>query len=265
MRWPGGVVVMLAPAVVLAGCGGGGGGSETLSPGQIASAAQKTSSVGSLKANFTISGAGLRSSGSGVFNNGRDTSGHLQMTVDSNGRQFTVDTVSAGNALYMRSTALSQLGLPKGKQWLKVDLGQLAQQRGIDLGGLQNTSPNPAGALAYLLGSGKVQKLGSDSVQGVDTTHYRVMVDLHRAATQAGGSMRQSLRSALKAGGSARQPVEVWVDDNGYVRKVAYKAGAAGAPASTITMELHDFGPHVTITPPPSNSVVDFMNALQGG
>ena len=51
-------VVMLAPAVVLAGCGGGGGGGGG---DQIrASAAEKTSSVGSFKANFTISGAAPR-------------------------------------------------------------------------------------------------------------------------------------------------------------------------------------------------------------
>jgi len=267
MRWPGGAVVMLAPAVVLAGCGGGGGagGGETLSPSRISSAAEKTSRVGSLKANFTISGAGLQSTGSGVFNNGENSSGQTKMTVSSNGREFTVDTVSTGNVLYMRSTALSQLGLPPGKQWLRLDVGQIAQQHGIDLGGLESTGPSPAGALGYLLGSGKVEKVGRESVRGVGTTHYKVTVDLARAADAASGRTRQSLRSALKANGSAEQPVEVWVDGNGYVRKVAYRSGVSGAPASKITMELHDFGPHLTITPPPSKSVVDFMNLLQGG
>ncbi len=262
MRWSGGAVVMLAPAVVLAGCGGGGGGGGG---DQIASAAEKTSSVGSFKANFTISGAGARGSGSGVFNTGKDASGHLKMTVTANGKEFTVDTVSTGNVLYMHSTAISQLGLPPGKQWFKLDLGRIAQQRGIDLGGLQSTSPNPASALAYLRGSGEAKKLGRESVQGVDTTHYKVTVDLERAAAEASGSVRQSLRSALKASGSTKQPVEVWVDGNGYVRKVAYRPATSGARAPKVTMELHDFGSPVTITPPPSNSVVDFMNAFQGG
>jgi hypothetical protein len=268
MRRALGAAVVIVPVVVLAGCGGGGGGGgggEALTPRQIASAAQNTSSVGSLKADFTISGAGVNSTGTGVFNTGKDSSGHMTMKITANGRDFSVDTVSAGNVLYMHSEALSQLGLPSGKTWLKLDVGQIAQQRGLDLGGLESSGPSPASALAYLFGSGKVETLGTESVQGVDTTHYKVTVDLDRAATQASGSVRQSLRSALKAGGSAKQPVEVWVDGDGYVRKVAYRPSTSGVQAPTVTMELHDFGSPVTIKLPPSNSVVDFMTALQGG
>lgn len=252
----------LALVFVLAGCGG----SESLSAKQIASAAQKTSSKGSLEADFTISGSGVASSGSGVFNTGDGTSGQLKMIVHSANGQFTVDTVSTGNVLYMRSPALQQFGLSREKQWLKLDLARLASQRGVDLGGLLNANPNPTSALGHLLGSGgEAKKLGTARVRGVDTTHYRVTVNLDQAASASSGSVRKSLESALKASGRKTEPFDVWVDHNGLVRKVSYTQGANGTPGPVITMEFHDFGPHVAITPPPKDSVVDMQQVLQGG
>jgi hypothetical protein len=257
---PGGAVVV---ALVLAGCGGGG---SSLSARQIASAAQKTSSKGSLETDFTISGSGVASRGSGVFNTGDRGSGQLKMTVQSSNGRFTVDTVSAGNVLYMRSPELEQFGLSREKQWLKLDLAQLARQRGVDLGGLLNANPNPTSALGYLLGSGgDAKKLGRERVRSADTTHYRVTVDLERAASASSGVVQQSLRSALKASGQKTEPFDVWVDDNGLVRKVVYTQGANGTPGPVITMVFHDFGSHVAITPPPSGSVVDLQDIMQGG
>jgi hypothetical protein len=166
----------------------------------------------------------------------------------------------------MRSAALQQLGLSRDKQWLKVDLGALARQRGADLGGLLTTNPNPTSALGYLLGSGgEAKKLGRERVRGVETTHYRVTVDLEQAARASSGAVQRALRSTLKASGQKSEPFDVWVDDNGLVRKVAYRQGASGAPGPVITMQFHDFGSHVAITPPPSDSVVDLEHLMQGG
>ena len=65
--------------------------------------------------------------------------------------------------------------LTQGKQWVKLDLGKIAAQRGIDIGSLLNTSPTPTSALAYLGGSaGKVEKVGSAKVQGVDRIAVRM-------------------------------------------------------------------------------------------
>ena len=93
----------------------------------------------------------------------------------------------------------------------------------------------------------------------------RVTVDLEDAAVASPGSVRQALRSALKASGRKTEPFDVWVDDNGLVRKVAYTQSANGTPGPVITMEFHDFGRHVAITPPPSNSVVDMRAIIKGG
>jgi hypothetical protein len=249
-----------ALALVVAGCGGGGGGTSD----QIALAASKTAKVGSIEADFTVSGAGVEGHGTGVFNTGKKGSGQLTMTVGVAGRSFKIDTVITGTVLYMRSPAFSQI--TGGKQWVKIDLGKIARQRGINLGSLLNTSPTPTSALAYLRGSGgKVKKVGTEQVQGVDTTHYHVTVNLERAAARAKGAARDSLKRVIQLSGVKKVPVDVWIDDKDYVRKVVYETNGGRGQAARVTMELHDFGARVPIKPPPKDSVVDLMSRLGGG
>ena len=246
-----------ALALLAAGCGGGG---DSASPADIAQAAKKTSSTGSLEADFGIAGQGLSGTGSGVFDNGRKPAGQLNMTVDAGrGNRIPVDTVVTGDVFYMRSPAFAR-SIARGKQWIKLDLAKLARQRGVDLGGLLNASPTPNNALAYLAGTEDVEKVGGEQVGGEDTTHYKVRVD---AAKKADGSAKSSLQG-VRASGVKKLPMDVWLDPNGYIRKVSYHEHAGRQQAAKVTMQLHDFGSPVSIEPPPSDSVVD-LTKLQGG
>jgi hypothetical protein len=254
------LVPVFVLALVLAGCGGSGGGGK--SSDQIALAAAKTSKAGSIGTDFTVSGGGVQGHGSGVFNTGEKGSGRMTITVNVAGRDFKIDTVITGTVLYMRSPAFRQF--TGGKQWVKLDLGKIAQQRGIDLSSLLNTSPTPTSALAYLGGSaGKAKKVGSEKVQGTETTHYRVTVDLERAAEHAKGTARQSLKRLIQTSGVKKVPEDVWIDGKGFVRKVVYESGGGtGRQKVRVAMLLHDFGPRVSIQPPPKGAVVDIMNRL---
>jgi hypothetical protein len=255
------LVVLALLALLGAGCGGGG---ASASASDIAGAAKKTARSGSLEADFQISGAGLNGSGSGVFNTGKSRSGQLTMTVTASGRQIPVDTIVTGNVLYMRSPVFAQT-LTGGKQWIKVDLAELAKQRGTDLSSFLNASPTPTNALAYLAGATDVKKVGSESVQGAKSTHYNVTVDLQRAASRAQGDVRASLERVISQSRLKTLPLDVWVDGSGYIRKVNYEEHAGGAQPAEVTMELHDFGTSVSIKPPPSGAVVDLMKTLQQG
>lgn len=255
--------------LALAGCGSshksGGGGSKVVSGEAISAAAAKTARPGSVEADFRIAGAAVDGKGSGVFNTGASRTGQLNMKVKIRGIEVSIDSIVTGNVLYMRSPFFSQLGLSGGKQWVKVDLAELARQQGIDLSSLVNANPTPTSALAYLRGAGHVQKVGTDTVQGVSTTHYKVTLDLERAAAESTGSTRRSLRRVIEAGGVKKLPADVWIDDDGYLRKVVYAQPAGNGRAVRLTMELHDFGKPVTIKPPPSDSVTDLMQVLKGG
>jgi hypothetical protein len=254
MRW---LVVSGAIALVAAGCGGGG----STSADDISRAASKTSQAGSLEADFAISGQGLTGTGSGVFNS-KHHSGQLKMKLVARGRQIPFDTVVTGDVLYLRSPAFAQ-ATTQDKQWVKLNLATLASSQGsTDLSGILDASPTPANALAYLEGSSTVDKVGSESVGGVDTTHYSVSANLDRAAEHASGATRDAVQGVISQSGVKTLPLEVWVDGNGYIRKVSYDEHAGRRQAATVTMELHDFGGPVAISAPPSDSVVDLTRMV---
>ena len=60
-------------------------------------------------------------------------------------------------------------------------------------------------------------------------------------------------------------PLDVWLDGNGYIRKVRYDEHAGRRQAAKVTMELHDFGAPVTIDAPPDDSVVDLTKMIGEG
>jgi outer membrane lipoprotein-sorting protein len=242
-------------ALVAAGCGGGGGG-ESASPGAVQRAASKTAKAGSLEADFAVSAQGLSGSGSGVFNSKQRT-GRLKMKLNASGRQIPVDSVVDGDVVYLRSPAFAQ-ATTQDKQWIKLDLAVLGSRQGsTDLSGLLDASPTPANALAYLQGSSTVEKVGSESVDGVNTTHYTVSANLDRAAQHLQGATRDTVQGVISQSGVKNLPLDVWVDENGYIRKVRYDEHAGRRQAAQVTMELHDFGAPVAISAPPSDSVVD--------
>jgi hypothetical protein len=265
------LAVFGALLLVAAGCGGDSKGTQSSGlPGQnpIAQAAVKTSGAGSVKIEFGIAGKAVNGGGRGVFDTTPSGAGRLAMTVEGNsGGATTVDTISSGTLLFIRSPVFQQ-AIPPGKEWVRVDLAQLAKQNGVDLGSLVDSNPTPNSALAYLRGStGKVQELGEEKVKGKDTTHYKTTIDLEQAARRASGSTRQSIRRVIDVAGVAKLPVEVWVGDDGYVRKVTYRQHSGPKQSAKITMEMYDFGSPVTITAPPAATVIDFQKMLspQGG
>jgi hypothetical protein len=254
--------VALLAAPVLAGCGGGGGGGSA-SPETVTSAAAKSSRAGSLQADFKISSSAAKGSGSGTFNTGGDSSGRSTLNLEVNRRVNAVDTIVTGNVLYLRSRVFAQAGIAGAKDWLSVDLGQLAQQGGV-ASSLANVSPTPTSALAYLRGVKDVKKVGTETVSGVDTTHYRVTSDLQRAAARSSGSSKQSIESAMQLTGRKTLPMDAWVDGQGYLRKVAWAQQASAGAGAKISMVLHDFGAPVKIEPP-SGKVIDLTQRLSGG
>jgi hypothetical protein len=266
----------LAALLVLAsGCGGSGGdksadttgSSNGSGPNPIAQAAASTSQAGGLKIDFEIAGPGVHGGGRGAFDTGSTGKGRLAMSFQTNGQATTMDTIVAGSTLYMRSPVFAQL-LPAGKEWVRLDLAKLASAEGVDLGSLVDSNPSPNSALAYLNGAnGPVRVVGHSKVRGADTTHYRTTIDLEQAARKAKGSQKRSIRRVINVAGVRKLPVDVWVGDDGYVRKVIYSQHSSRNQEAKITMELYDFGSTVTTGAPPASSVVDFQQLItpQGG
>jgi hypothetical protein len=227
------IVVVLA----LAGCGGS--SNQEVSGDPLAAAADATSKQPSekvaLEAKVDLSGQTVSLGGNGAFSNTGDKGKlHLLVSIGSFG-PGPLDEVFDGMVVWIRSPLLSST--LHGKHWIKLDLAKPAQVLGFDLNAL--TGQAPSAALEKLRLDGKVTKEGTDTIGGVETTHYR---------KELSGDYRSA---------------EAWIDDHDLVRRLKLDYEAKVDPTSkqgahtVVTMTFSDFGTPVSATPPPAAEVVD--------
>lgn len=107
-----------------------------------------------------------------------------------------------------------------------------------------------------------VEELGSENVNGVDTTHYRITFDVDQM------EMTDEEREELEASGlfaDGQLPMDLWVSEEGYpVRMLLQIDGTqVDAPPEeqfelmTMQYDLFDINQPITIEPPPEEDVTD--------
>ncbi|CAM5655346.1 hypothetical protein SALBM311S_04844 [Streptomyces alboniger] len=150
---------------------------------------------------------------------------------------------------------------------MKIDPARLPRSGS---GGSQVSDPVEPFGYVEKLGSGKVTKVGTETVNGTRTTHYRVNVDV---STLAGGATAVSSSSC--AGSWVRRRFR-WTC--GSTRRTAASGDRAPRPAaaagqrptdredtrvtSTTTLRFDDFGTRVSVEPPPSAQTADMTAEL---
>jgi hypothetical protein len=266
VRW-GLAGVLLALALVAAGCGSG--GSLALDP--VASAADRTLDKGTgrfdLQTAFTLPLLGRATvSGEGSFDNAKQA---MDVTLNVNGigagMPTSVELRLLQQAMYVQLEGLPAGGqLPNGKSWVKVDLERALKKLGVDLANL-GVGQSPTGVLAQLRGSTNTQKVGTETVDGVRTTHYRGTVDVQDALDQATAKERKTLQRLLdeaKAHGvdATSTTFDVWVGDDGLVRRLTQRVGNVGH----LTMTFSDYGEPVHIEAPAADATVDLSDLSPG-
>lgn len=178
------------------------------------------------------------------------------------------ESAGFGNAkaVFVDSTVYYELpvgALGGGKRWIQLDLQNIADASGIDFGPLvQGSQADPTQYLLWLgaLGPG-ITKIGEEDVRRVPTSRYRAAVDLSLLEQQAPPGKEaewaayvQTLRDRL---GVAFIPVEVWVDDEGLIRRFNHEYGfSAEGTTAVVTTEIFDFGVAVNVSAPPPAQVV---------
>ena len=152
--------------------------------------------------------------------------------------------------------------VPEGKEWLLVDPDTV--------GTSEIAQRDPSSSLDALRGaSGKVTRAGSEKVRGVNTTHYRVTLDLANAISNSPEAERDRVETSVIALGTRNVPADVWIDRQGRVRRLRLrlKGGTVANPGS-VQFEFFHLGTPVTVTQPDPNSIVDLsqiVGAATGG
>jgi len=158
-----------------------------------------------------------------------------------------------GPTLYISAPGLRSAD--GGKPWVHVGLAQYNQKEGTS--GLGSFS---TGDLSQILGvlrqhSSSITKVGSVTIDGVATIHYRVMLT---------GTATSTSSSGAPVSGSVSWPMDVWVDTQGRLSQMRLQVPFFGIEMSD-TLTLSDYGSPVSVTPPPADQTANGAGLLNSG
>ncbi|MFJ2263888.1 hypothetical protein ACIOKD_37315 [Streptomyces sp. NPDC087844] len=157
----------------------------------------------------------------------------------------------APGALYMKNRGA---GVPTDK-WVRVDTATLSDGNLVTGG-----ATDPFAAAELLRGARKATYMGRTSVAGTAVRHYRGTADLTVAARDASAGNRKALRAAAKGFATATVPFDVYLDDQGRIRKVRHRFSFVnGQQKDTVavfsTTLLYDFGAAVDVRLPETKDI----------
>ena len=277
MRWALAAGALCAAVALATGCGS----AEVVSLENVANAAVKTQGVGT--ARFTFKGSvtfnhdhaqRFEFKGHGVADWRRNSAemkavyrfpNAIQEFIEEQfGGPATADLILDGReglVLYMRFPFLEQQ-LPRGKPWMKADIAKMGKAYGLDLDRLKETKQSdPDQMLDYLKSAVGVRRIGSDLVRREVTTHYATIVKAETMIQQAPRDQQKAMREYLKRLGIKTYPVDIWVGQDGVVRKLAtvleYNQPSGDFVRMEVSETYYDFGVKTKIRPPAASSVLD--------
>ncbi|WP_432034559.1 hypothetical protein [Streptomyces antibioticus] len=157
----------------------------------------------------------------------------------------------APGALFMKNRGA---GVPEDK-WVRVETETLSDGNLVTGG-----ATDPFAAAEVLRGTRTATYVGRTEVAGTPVRHYRGTADLALAAEGASEGGRGPLRAAAKGFATARVPFDVYLDDEGRIRKVRHRFSFVNgrqekAVAVASTTLLYDFGAAVDVRLPASEDI----------
>ncbi|WP_037678694.1 hypothetical protein [Streptomyces griseus] len=157
----------------------------------------------------------------------------------------------APGALFMKNRGA---GVPADK-WVRVETATISDGNLVTGG-----ATDPFAAAELLRGTRTATYVGETEVAGAEVRHYRGVADLAVAAKDASDSGRKSLAAAAEGFATARVPFDVYLDDEGRIRKVRHRFSFVNgqrksAVAVASTTLLYDFGAPVDVRLPAAGDI----------
>ncbi|MFG2472767.1 hypothetical protein ACGFXB_46290 [Streptomyces canus] len=249
-RQAGGSVVVAAVLMACAtGCSGSG---ATLDDARAADpvatlrrAADALEDAGSSKARTSMEmatgGTRVTIRGEGVYDF-RERLGRLKVMLPQDpagtSEHRPITELLAPGALFMKNRGA---GVPADK-WVRVDTATLSDGNLVTGG-----ATDPLAAAEVLRGTRTATYVGTTELAGTEVRHYRGTADLAAAAKDASGANKGVLAAAAKGFATAAVPFDVYLDDQGRIRKIRHRFSFVnGQQQATVavasTTLLYDFG-----------------------
>ncbi|MEV5335733.1 hypothetical protein [Streptomyces werraensis] len=165
----------------------------------------------------------------------------------------------APGALYMKNRGA---GVPADK-WVRVDTATLSDGNLVTGG-----ATDPFAAAEVLRGTRSAAFVGRTEVAGARVRHYRGTADLEAASRASSEVNRGPLGAAAKGFATARVPFDVYLDDEGRIRKIRHRFsfvnGERQEPVAVAsTTLLYDFGAPADVRLPADEDIYAGRIALE--
>ncbi|MDX3244731.1 hypothetical protein [Streptomyces sp. ME18-1-4] len=265
------VGVLGLSALLVAGCaatGGTDGGGDSGAAAAVTRAAKKAEQPVSLRYRMTgrtpEEGRIKAEAAIGV----KPPAMSLKSTVLSGPDQGTGEYRMVDGALYVGTDEANE----DGKHWVKFGAPDKSGTPGglkVDTGtATDKVRENPSHESGFLTAADDLKKAGTETVEGVRTTHYTgtATIDEIRAAYKGGAAnVRQRTEKSLaqyEKLGVDELTMDLWVDAEDRTRQLRMQGmGRHGQLDLTIT--FLDFGKPVTVKAPPASDTVDMAKELK--
>ncbi len=256
---------------LLAGCGGSSPeATEKLTPVAAVQRAADKASAESAKYTLELTGAGMDVRGTGAYRGGADPAASMAfeqikamgMTL---GKGFEYRLVD--DAVYVKLTG----------DWLKVPAD--AKGSGLKFGPMDaGALTDPVGQLKKMLDTKDVTEVGTETIDGTRTTHYRARTETggifgdkgeqkateKRSGDELGSALEKALQERLGSffGGGTAQ-ADVWIDSDYRARRFVMNIPMLGG--MKLSMNIRDYGAPVSVEVPAGAKAFDGDNLSLDG
>lgn len=260
-------------ALLLAGgavaCGKGDKSPEMSPVAAVAKAAKKTQNITSLhyRMKGTYPGQGKMTAEASMRLK-PTVAMSMKMNVPSQGAEGAAEIRLVDKAMYIGGNPAMAKEMD-GKTWLKFDLSALGdKQLGAGAPGAGQAEQNPAAESGFLTGAKDLKKVGTETVDGVETTHYRgtltldeLKASLKKESKDVREQREKSLQQYEKLGVDT-MTMDMWVDGQDRTKQFRMKGQADKGPLD-MTITFVDYNKPVAVTAPPAKDVADLAEMMK--
>ncbi|MFD5948748.1 DUF1396 domain-containing protein [Streptomyces collinus] len=229
----------------------------------VAKAAKNTEDITSLQYRMkgTVPGSG-RVEGEAAMRLKPTIAMSMKMKAPDQAAGETVEIRLVDKAMYLGGGAEMAKEMD-GKRWLKFDLSGSDAAKDLDkMGSTSQAEQNPAAESTFLTGAKDVKKVGSEKVDGVETTHYTgtvTLAELRASLKDSKGETREQREKSIKQYeklGVDKLTMDMWVDGEDHTKQFRMKGQADKGPMD-MTITFVDYNKPVTVKAPPAGEVAD--------
>ncbi|MDT9697920.1 DUF1396 domain-containing protein [Streptomyces sp. P17] len=156
-----------------------------------------------------------------------------------------------------------------GKSWIKFDMSALGKDAlgGAGAPGAGQAEQNPAAESTFLTGAKDVKEIGTEKVDGVETTRYRGTVTLDTlrdSFKDEDKDTREKREKSLKQYedmGVDELTMDMWIDGDDRTKQFRMKGEADKGPLD-LTITFLDYNKPVTFKAPPAKDTVDLAEMM---